>query len=629
MKKIIQVFTVPIILGITTILLHLNVEQTLFTWIIFKVFVVLTLASHLFAFPAFLYSLKDNLSVIESYKKAKGVALSLLFVLVLYFIFTFGGTLFLIIPGIIFAVIFSLAFFAVIFEEKKGWSALWRSRELVSGKGWYVFGLFLFIGIIFGILQGVSNLIIEDYRLNYLFVVGYFLSVVHYIALWVVLFNFYERRKKEAPSIAKPRGIKKAFYIVPAIPGTVLFLIYFVFAFSILFRDYDHPLDDSHLLTEEKEVEEEGNLHFFLKENYGEYELEHPEDHVNEQSYYEFTKENPEKVEEIVEKNEDVYDYFKEMASHQHFTSPFELELSVWPGELLAVSRAVSLKTTHLLYNDRIEEGMDLFLDNLRIGYLFANDEHQDEVGLLTGVAYQRIVYGNMLPVLDLIDVSPQEAKKYQNEVASLEIEEGALSRALSVNYTLNTKMLDEGLPSDPNFLSNREAKTINAFIAQPSFFYKRNETMGIMAKIYAPVIEGRYEDIKSGDEIQDMIMEIHIGDEIGFTLQLLRGNIIGKILNNAALPTIDYQKELDSIRCSILSNRVLRVVLALNVYERKEGELPEKLEELVPEYFDEIPGDPFYEKQGVQYSKEERTIYSLRKEEVLESEKKDYIFEF
>jgi len=50
----------------------------------------------------------------------------------------FAGTLLLIIPGIIFAVWYAFAFYELIYEEKKGWSALKASKELVVGRWWAI-----------------------------------------------------------------------------------------------------------------------------------------------------------------------------------------------------------------------------------------------------------------------------------------------------------------------------------------------------------------------------------------------------------------------------------------------------------------------------------------------------------
>ena len=61
-------------------------------------------------------------------------------------------SLLLIVPGIIFAVFYSLAIYALFFEDFFGRQALRRSRELVRGYWWAVFGRLLFAGVLFLII---------------------------------------------------------------------------------------------------------------------------------------------------------------------------------------------------------------------------------------------------------------------------------------------------------------------------------------------------------------------------------------------------------------------------------------------------------------------------------------------
>lgn len=55
------------------------------------------------------------------------------------------GFLLFIIPGIIFTVWYSLAAYVLIFEDRKGWPALKRSKEIIKGYWWPVFGRLLLL----------------------------------------------------------------------------------------------------------------------------------------------------------------------------------------------------------------------------------------------------------------------------------------------------------------------------------------------------------------------------------------------------------------------------------------------------------------------------------------------------
>lgn len=70
-------------------------------------------------------------------------------------------TLLLIIPGIIYSVLYSFACYVLFFEDKRGLAAIRRSVQLVTGYFWPVFGRFLFIGVIvwfFSILISIPSM---------------------------------------------------------------------------------------------------------------------------------------------------------------------------------------------------------------------------------------------------------------------------------------------------------------------------------------------------------------------------------------------------------------------------------------------------------------------------------------
>jgi len=76
----------------------------------------------------------------------------LLWVSILTGLAIFGGTLLLIIPGILFAVWFGFSSVICVLEGTRGSAALSESKQLVSGKWWSVFWRFLATYFVFGIL---------------------------------------------------------------------------------------------------------------------------------------------------------------------------------------------------------------------------------------------------------------------------------------------------------------------------------------------------------------------------------------------------------------------------------------------------------------------------------------------
>ena len=59
---------------------------------------------------------------------------------------------------------------------------------------------------------------------------------------------------------------------------------------------------------------------------------------------------------------------------------------------------------------------------------------------------------------------------------------------------------------------------------------------------------------------------------------------------------------------------RATRVLTVLEAYRRKQGRLPDSLQELVPEYLDAVPTDPF-DGQPLRYSREKAMVYSVAKD--------------
>lgn len=70
---------------------------------------------------------------------------------VLVFLAVLGGTILLIIPGLIFSIWFCFAYLAVIFDEKRGVAALKESKKLVSGRWWKILWRMLAPGIFYGV----------------------------------------------------------------------------------------------------------------------------------------------------------------------------------------------------------------------------------------------------------------------------------------------------------------------------------------------------------------------------------------------------------------------------------------------------------------------------------------------
>jgi hypothetical protein len=99
-------------------------------------------------------------------------------------------------------------------------------------------------------------------------------------------------------------------------------------------------------------------------------------------------------------------------------------------------------------------------------------------------------------------------------------------------------------------------------------------------------------------------------------------------------ITTPDY-REFFQHRCALdTALAATRTLFALRAFQQNEGELPERLNELVPDYLDAVPTDAF-EGAPIQYSRVRRLIYSLGTPEpgdaeaAIESREPSYPIEF
>jgi hypothetical protein len=84
---------------------------------------------------------------------------SILLVSILFGLAVFAGLIALVIPGIIIAVRLSVSIPALVVERKRGTEALGRSWDLVRGFSWPVFGAFIVVALLTGIVNGLFSAI--------------------------------------------------------------------------------------------------------------------------------------------------------------------------------------------------------------------------------------------------------------------------------------------------------------------------------------------------------------------------------------------------------------------------------------------------------------------------------------
>ncbi len=101
----------------------------------------------------------QTIDILATYREALKRYLRVLWVAVLLLLVVLGGTLLLVIPGILLALRYGLAIPAAILEDKRGWAAMRRSHELTRGRLGTLFSLLFVPGIVFGFFVIIATIL--------------------------------------------------------------------------------------------------------------------------------------------------------------------------------------------------------------------------------------------------------------------------------------------------------------------------------------------------------------------------------------------------------------------------------------------------------------------------------------
>lgn len=108
---------------------------------------------------AALGSIGDPVDVDASYKWGFARFGSVILISILVGLAVLGGLILLIIPGLIFAVMFSVSIPALVVENRRGTDAMSRSWNLVKGQFWHAVGVIVVAGIIAAVVSGIIGAI--------------------------------------------------------------------------------------------------------------------------------------------------------------------------------------------------------------------------------------------------------------------------------------------------------------------------------------------------------------------------------------------------------------------------------------------------------------------------------------
>lgn len=140
-----------------------NLPGEIITFVVFAASFVFTLWVSI----SFSFALRDLILGREpanwrnNFSASSGLIWPIIYTSILVTLIVTGGTLLLVIPGLIFLVWYNFTFYSVLFEGKKGVSALRASKALVVGRWWHMAWRILAPWILFGVIAGIISYVLS------------------------------------------------------------------------------------------------------------------------------------------------------------------------------------------------------------------------------------------------------------------------------------------------------------------------------------------------------------------------------------------------------------------------------------------------------------------------------------
>lgn len=186
---------------------------------------------------ALLYVIKEReraIDIKEAFKKAWSKIIPYCWIFFLDMLVIFGGLMLLVVPGLIFTFWFIFAEYVLISEDKKGMNALFRSKQLVSGHWWSVFGKLFVALLILIILVLPISFLTEKFNIP---LIGNIIILLTAPLFPIFAFLLYEDlgRVKTGIPFEPPSTGRKLAFLLPGIIGGLLIPVMIGWFFYILF----------------------------------------------------------------------------------------------------------------------------------------------------------------------------------------------------------------------------------------------------------------------------------------------------------------------------------------------------------------------------------------------------------
>lgn len=136
------------------------INPFLFLW--FIPFLLLGMIAGVFAGIATIKGLADDKMSDwkQAYSESTKLFWPLIWSAILVTVVVFIGLILLVIPGLYLSIVFSFYMFALILDNARGWNAAEKSKQLVKGYWWSVFGRLIALGLILTVIMGILSIVI-------------------------------------------------------------------------------------------------------------------------------------------------------------------------------------------------------------------------------------------------------------------------------------------------------------------------------------------------------------------------------------------------------------------------------------------------------------------------------------
>ncbi len=230
---------------------------------------------------ALIFVIKDKeekIGTIEAFRISWHKLIPFIWVSVLAFLTTIGGFILLIIPWIIFLFWFVFSTYVLVCEDIRGMNALFRSKQLVTGYWWKVFGRFfimnIFVFLVFLLIGFISFLLLP--LLGEIIVILLIFSIFTLFFIpFITVFSFllYEDLKKQKAKIVfeSPKKRTRVKFILVAILALLSILIT---SFISIMRHKEQA--DIEIMWVMSRIEDEIGFHYSVEGSYDEINCAYP-----------------------------------------------------------------------------------------------------------------------------------------------------------------------------------------------------------------------------------------------------------------------------------------------------------------------------------------------------------------